>query len=131
MWVLDASVALEVLLRTPVGIRQADRILLTDHSLHVPHLLEIEVAQVLRRLVSKGEVTAERAAQALESLRDLPVRRHEHTALIDRIWELRTSVSAYDAAYLALAEGLPARLLTCDGKLSRAHGHRAKVELLT
>jgi len=62
---------------------------------------------------------------------DLPLVRHAHTPILGRMWELRTSMTSYDAAYVALAEGLPAVLLTCDGRLSRAHGHRATVELLS
>jgi predicted nucleic acid-binding protein len=131
MWVLDASVVLEILLKTPIGLRHADRVLQANDSLHAPHLLDVEVAQVLRRLTLAGELSADRAAQVLENLADLPLVRHEHVPLLERIWQLRDSVTAYDAAYLALAEGLPARLLTCDSKLSRSHGHKAKIDLLT
>ena len=130
MLVLDASVILEVLLKTPVGERHADRIFRTQDSLHVPHLVDVEIAQVLRRLALSGELMADRAGQVLEELADLPLNRHEHTALLPRIWEMRESVSAFDAAYVALAEGLPGPLLTCDGKLSRAHGHHARIEYL-
>ncbi|HLF11344.1 MAG TPA: type II toxin-antitoxin system VapC family toxin [Gammaproteobacteria bacterium] len=131
MWVLDASIILEVLLKTPIGIRHADRVLQADDSLHAPHLVDVEVAQVLRRLTLAGEISSERAGEALQNLADLPLVRHEHMPLLARIWQLRTLVTAYDAAYLALAEGLPARLLTCDSKLSHAHGHRANVDLLS
>jgi predicted nucleic acid-binding protein len=75
-------------------------------------------------------VDKERAEQALRNLVDLPFVRHEHVSLLNRVWELRDSATAYDAVYIALAEGLPARLITCDGKLGRAHGHRAQIELL-
>ena len=130
MWVLDASVVLEVLLKTPLGTRHAERVLQTDTALHAPHLVDVEVAQVLRRLTLAREITEARAHEVLENLADLPLVRHEHVPLLDRIWQLRASVTEYDAAYLALAEGLAVPLLTCDGKLSRAHGHRASVELL-
>jgi len=130
MLVVDASILVEVLLKTPLGLRHADRILRADDSIHAPHLLDVEVAQVLRRLHLSGEISAGRAGQALEDLADLPLYRHEHTALLPRIWELRASIGAYDAAYVALAEGLPAHLLTCDGRLSRAHGHHARIEYL-
>jgi predicted nucleic acid-binding protein len=129
--VLDASLVVEVLLRTPVGIRHAGRVLDAKEQLHVPHLLDIEAVQVLRRLTLKGELRAERAEQALEILVDLPLVRHDHVPLIDRVWALRTSMTAYDAAYVALAEGLDAVLLTCDRRLSRAHGHTARIEFLT
>jgi predicted nucleic acid-binding protein len=116
MWVIDASVVLEVLLKTPLGIRHADRILQANDSLHAPHLIDVEVMQVLRRLTLAGDVDEERAEQVLQNLVDLPIVRQEHVPLLNRIWELRDSATAYDAAYIALAEGLPARLVTCDGQ---------------
>lgn len=131
MLVLDASVALELLLGTPLGMRCAARVLRARESLHAPHLIDVEFAQVLRRLTLAGEFPEAVAGRALAGLSDLPLLRHEHTALLGRIWQLRSAVTAYDAAYLALAEALDAPLVTCDGKLSRAHGHRARVELLT
>jgi predicted nucleic acid-binding protein len=128
--VLDASLVVEVILRTPLGIRHADRVLDANDPLHVPHLLDVEAVQVLRRLTLASELAAERAEQALNVLTDLPLVRHDHTPLIDRVWALRTSMTAYDATYVALAEGLDAVLLTCDGRLARSHGHRARIELL-
>lgn len=127
---LDASVALELLLATPLGMRCAARVLRTGEALHAPHLIDVEFAQVLRRLNLSGELSDPGAARALTALRELPLFRHEHTALMGRIWQLRASVTAYDAAYVALAEALDAPLATCDGKLSRAQGHRARIELL-
>jgi predicted nucleic acid-binding protein len=126
--VLDASVVLEVLLQTPLGLRHAGR--LFGEERHAPHVLDLEFAQALRRLTLSGEFAGERARLAFDIYADLTFVRHPHDALLQRIWELRFSVSAYDAAYLALAEGLEAPLLTCDAKLSRSHGHRAKVVLL-
>ncbi len=131
MRVLDASFVVEVLLRTSLGIRYVDRVVDSDESLHVPHLLDVETLHALRRLIFAGEVTAQRGLEALVMLLDLPLVRHDHVPLLGRMWELRASMTAYDAAYIALAEGLPAVLVTCDGKLARAHGHRARVELLT
>ena len=98
--------------------------------MHAPQLLDIEITQVLRRLVLQKELTAARAEQALQDLTDLLIERHDHQALIQRIWQLRDSLSAYDGAYVALAEALAVPLLTCDGKLARAHGHRATIELV-
>jgi predicted nucleic acid-binding protein len=129
--VLDASVLVEILLQTPLGIRHTDRVLDRNDSLHVPHLLELETLQAIRRLTLAGEISTGRAEAALIALLDLELTRHEHTPFVSRIWELRTSVNAYDAAYIALAEVLSAVLFTCDGRLARAHGHRARVELLT
>ena len=131
MQVLDASVLVEILLQTPLGIRHTDRVLDRNDSLHAPHLLDLETLQAIRRLTLAGEISAGRAEAALIALLDLELSRHEHTPFIGRIWELRAAMTAYDAAYVALAEGLSAVLLTCDGKLARAHGHRAKIELLT
>jgi predicted nucleic acid-binding protein len=129
--VLDASLVIEVLLRTPLGVRHTDRVLGGEESLHAPHLIDVEALQVLRRLTLAKELDAQKAAQALVTLIDLPLVRHDHTPLIGRIWDLRNSVTAHDATYIALAEALPAVLVTCDGKLARSHGHRARVELLT
>ena len=129
MIVLDASIALEVFLGTPLGLRHADRIF--GQERHVPHLLDIEFAQALRRLTLAGELASERAKLTLDLLRDVALVRYRHTPLLSRIWELRSSVSAYDAAYVALAEALDMPLLTCDARLSHSHGHGAKILLLT
>ena len=86
---------------------------------------------MVRRLTRAGELSTSRANQAFTLLRDLPLIRHTHLPFLDRIWELHNSMTAYDPTYVALAEGLSAVLLTCDGKLARAHGHLAHVRLLT
>jgi len=99
--------------------------------MHAPHLLDIEVAQVLRRLVQRKEITRARGEQALVDLENLVIERHAHQALISRVWQLRNSLRSYDGTYVALAEALEAPLLTCDAKLAGAHGHRASVELIT
>ena len=91
----------------------------------------MEVAQALRRYAQKGDVSPDEAAQALADLRALDLQRHAHEPLLDRVWELRQNVSAYDATYIALAEVLDTILLTCDGPLSRAPGMAARVELVT
>ena len=95
----------------------------------VPHLLDLEIAQVLRRYVSIGELTPQRGKQALTDLADFPIIRYPHDLFLSRIWALRHNVTAYDAAYLALAESLPAPLLTCDARLVAAPGHRTTIEL--
>jgi predicted nucleic acid-binding protein len=127
--VLDASVVLEVLLRTPDSGAIADRILSTRERLHAPHLLDLEVAQVLRRYVSNGEVSESRGREALNVLSVFPLTRYAHEPLLGRIWALRESLTAYDAAYVALAEALGDTLLTRDRRLARATGLRARVEL--
>jgi predicted nucleic acid-binding protein len=128
--VVDASALLELLLGTARADRIASFALAPEERLHAPHLLDIEIAQALRRLVQLGEVATARAQQALDDQAALVVERHSHQSLLPRIWQLRESITAYDAAYVALAEALDAPLLTCDAKLARSHGHRARMELV-
>ena len=120
---------LEVLLGTATGALVEDRLLTGGESLHAPHLLDVEVAQVLRRYTAAGELTPERGREALMDLVDFPVHRYPHDVLLPRIWELRHNVTAYDAAYLALAEILAAPLVTCDARLAAAPRHAAKIEV--
>jgi predicted nucleic acid-binding protein len=128
--VLDASALLELLLDTEAGARVADRALARRESLHAPHLVDLEVAHSVHRFERMGEISAGKAGEALEDLVRLSLRRHGHAVLLGRIRELRHSCSAYDAAYVALAEALDAPLLTRDAHLARAHGHRARIELV-
>jgi predicted nucleic acid-binding protein len=129
--VLDASAVLEVLLRTDRAEAVMDRALDPDERAHAPQLLDVEVAHVLRRLVLHRQISPERGSMALEDLANLVVERHGHEQLVRRIWELRDSLTAYDAAYVALAEALEAPLITCDGKLAAARGHAAEIELIS
>ena len=129
MIVVDASVAFEVVLRTSRGLRAAER--LADEDLHVPHLVDLEIASAARRLVFAKEISTDVAEEALLSLMQWPLIRHEHTPLLPRIWDLRHGISAYDACYVALAETLGAPLVTCDSRLANAHGHSVKIELLS
>lgn len=99
-------------------------------QVHVPHLLDLEVAQVLRRFVREGRLTPTRAEIALHDLMDARLIRHGHAPLLPRIWQMRNNLTAYDAAYLALAELLDAVLLTRDRKLSSAAGHHACIECI-
>lgn len=130
MIVLDASAAVEVLLHTPAGAPLAERLLTDRSSIHAPHLLDVEVAQVLRRLVRHGELEPDRAHQSLMLLAAFPVERHPHDLFLARVWALRQNLTAYDAVYVALAEALDATLVTRDARLSRAPGHAARVELV-
>ena len=130
MIVVDASIVIEVLLNTDDGIAIADWLLTGAETLHAPHLIDIEVAQVLRRFVLLGEVKAERARQALDVMLEFPLTRYDHEPLLGRIWELRENVTAYDAAYVALAEGLDATLVTRDSKLAAVPLLRGTVELV-
>lgn len=129
MIVIDASAVLELLLRTERGERVAARALDARERLHAPHLIDIEVMQTLRRLVLLKDIAPTHAELALDDYLALIIERHAHIELLPRLWRLRDALTAYDAAYLALAEGLDAPLLTCDSKLGRAHGHGATVEL--
>jgi predicted nucleic acid-binding protein len=128
--VLDASAALELLLLTDKGRSVADRIAPSDESLHAPHLIDLEVAQVLRRYVTRGQLDPQRAREVLDDLRDLDLNRYPHDVLLDRIWELSHNASAYDAAYLTLAEILEAPLLTTDARLAGIADTRAVIEVL-
>jgi predicted nucleic acid-binding protein len=130
MIVVDASALIECLLQTQTGLRVEGRLFGPRETLHAPHLLDLEVAQVLRRLAAAGTITPGRGEEALQDLGDLTVHRYPHSPLMARVWELRGSVTAYDAAYLALAEALDAPLLTCDAKLATARGHRARVDVV-
>jgi predicted nucleic acid-binding protein len=128
--VLDASVLLEILLQTPDSPALEEHVFAPGISLHAPHLVDIEVAQVLRRYAMADELEPSRARIALEDLRDFPLNRYPHTLFLPRIFELRHNVTAYDAAYIALAEALPAPLLTRDARLAAAKHHRARIELV-
>ncbi len=130
MIVVDASAVIEVLLGTPAATRVAERLFDGGETLHAPHLLDVETAQVLRRYALAGALGAERGVEALEDLADFPITRYPHQPFLFRIWELRNNVTAYDAAYIALAEALDATLVTRDAKLASAAGHRARIELL-
>ena len=129
MIVLDASAAVDWLLHTPAGLRIEKRIYSRSESLHAPHLLDLEVAQVLRRLAREGVISTPRAAQAIQDLLDLRLTRYPHFILLPRIWQLRHNLTAYDAAYIALAEKLNATLVSRDARLGSASGHAAVVEL--
>ncbi len=122
MIVLDASALVELLLNTTAGRVIANRIDDPALGIHVPHLVDVEVAQALRKFtLQKGDLTPDEASQALADLRALDLQRHAHEPLLDRVWELRQNVTAYDATYIALAEVLDTILLmTCDGPLARA-----------
>lgn len=130
MIVLDASAAIEWLFQSPAGNKIDRKIFSTSQTLHVPHLLDVEVAQVVRRFVRDKVITAQRGEEALEDLSDMPLRRYAHDFLIPRVWELRATLTAYDAVYVALAEVLDVPLLTCDRRIASASGHSAKVEVV-
>jgi predicted nucleic acid-binding protein len=129
MIVLDASAAVDWLLQTPAGQSIEKRIYSRNETLHAPHLLDLEVTQVLRRLALQGAVPVRRADEAVRDLLDLRVTRYPHAVLLPRIWQLRHTLSAYDASYIVLAEKLGATLVTLDARLASASGHAAAIEL--
>jgi predicted nucleic acid-binding protein len=128
--VIDASALVEFLLQTPLGTRVEARLFRDQKELHSPHLADVEVTQGLRRLVRAGEVSPDRAVEALADLADLDLHRHPHLDLLTRAWKLRENITAYDAMYVALAEALDALIVTCDAPLAKAPGHRAHIEVI-
>jgi predicted nucleic acid-binding protein len=130
MIVVDASALLEALLRTPVATAVERRLFDPQETLHAPHLVDVEVAQVIRRYAANGELDSERGRFALADLADFPLFRYPHDFLLPRVWDLRNNLTTYDAVYVALAETLEAPLLTRDRRLAGTTGHHAKVELV-
>jgi predicted nucleic acid-binding protein len=128
--VVDASAVLEVLLRTRAAPAVETRLFERAETLHAPHLIDVEVAQVMRRYATKGDVDAARGRAALEDLADFPLHRYPHDILLARVWDLRKNLTAYDAVYVALAEALDAPLITRDRRLAGAPGHHARIELV-
>ena len=130
MIVADASALIDLLLESEVRTRLEQRLLSGEESLHTPHVVDLEVAHTLRRLVLTGVLSSERAEVALADMADLQLNRYPHVELVPRVWELRDTLTAYDATYVALAEALEATLVTRDARLARSSGHQARVELL-
>lgn len=122
MLVLDASAAAELLLGRPSGPAVASHLTAHGFDLHAPHLLDVEILSVIRRLVASGEATRERGEQAIDDLLALPLERYPHDVLVRRAWEHRDNFSAYDATYVALAEALArdhVPILTADARFAR------------
>lgn len=129
MIVVDASALLEVLLRTDAAGAVESR-LFGGETLHAPHVLDLEVAQVLRRYERAGDLPARRGREAMEDLGAFRIERYPHHPFLWRVWSLRANATAYDACYLALAEALDAPLLTRDRRLAGVAGHAARVEVV-
>ena len=130
MIVVDASAVLEVLLQTPAAPRIEARLFAPAEALSVPHLLDLEVTHVLRRYEATGVIDAQRGQEAIDDLTAWPLTRYPHDLFLGRIWALRHNLTAYDAAYVALAESLAVTLVTCDTRLAASVGHRATIELV-
>ena len=130
MIVIDASAEVAALLSAePEAERIRRRVARPGETLHVPHLFEIEVLHALRSLTIRATVSSGRARLALSRLRNTRLVRYPHTPLAERIWDLRDNLTAYDAAYIALAEALDAPLVTMDARLARVPGIRAVIEI--
>jgi predicted nucleic acid-binding protein len=129
--VVDASALIELLTRTDRGLRVEARVLRRSDSIHAPALIDLEVAQVLRRYVMSGQVPEHWARLALDIATAFPMTRYLHEPLMKRVWQLKDNVTAYDAAYIALAEALRATLVTCDARLSKVPGSSVTVDVVS
>jgi predicted nucleic acid-binding protein len=126
--VVDTSALIQAVVgRAPDG--PLVRRLSEDGDLHAPHLIDVEIVHALRRLVHLRQLTTDRAQDALHDVAALAVTRYPHEHLVPRMWLLRQSHTAYDAAFVALSEALGAPLVTCDSRLARSRGHDASIEL--
>lgn len=133
MIVLDASAAIEWLLQTPKAPAIEERLFgksAEPPRWHAPHLLDVEVAQVLRKQVARSVMSDARGQEALPDLLDLPLTRNPHDFLLPRVWELRNNLTACDAVYVALTEALGASLVTCDASIAAAPGHHAQAGVI-
>lgn len=128
MLVVDTSAILDAIAADESAPGLVAR-LSTDGDLHAPHLIDIEILHALRGMAMRSEITAERAADARTDFADTALLRYPHEPLSDRIWSLRHNLTAYDAAFVALAETLDAPLITCDRRLASSSGHGAEIEL--
>ena len=125
MIVADASAIVAGLLR-----RGHARASITSTAVHAPHLVDTEIVDAMHKLVSRNDVDVDDAQRALAAWQRFGIRRHPTIRMIDRVWELRHNVSAYDAAYIALAEALRCNLLTADHRLAAATGPRCTIEVV-
>lgn len=128
MIVLDNSAAVELLLGEGPSARAVEA--RASGRLAAPEVLDLEAACTVRRLLRSGAVDAVRGEGMLQRLASLSIERFPHTPLLPRIWELRDNLTAYDAAYVALAEALDVPLLTLDARLANAPGLRCSVVLV-
>lgn len=129
MIVLDASVVVELLSGGVLAGYIARELAESGEPFIAPHLLDVEVCSALRRLTAGRRMDRFQCEDLLSRLEMLPAERFSHAPLLRRMWELRHNFTAYDAAYIALAEATNSVLCTCDAKLAK--GHRARVALFT
>lgn len=127
MIVVDTSAVVDLLLESPTNHALLAR-LGSVAEMHAPHLIDVEFLSVLRRLVGRELLTTSRANVARQKFDLLALHRYPHHPLADRVWALRSSVTAYDGQFIALAEVLGLPLITCDARLAGSHGHSAVIE---
>lgn len=128
MLVVDTSAVVEALAGRSPAPALIER-LVTDGDLHAPHLIDVELLHVLRRLVGAGHLASDRAEDARSDFAELRITRYGHEPLADRMWQLRDNLTAYDAAFISLAESLGVPLMTCDARLAGAPGTHAVIEV--
>jgi predicted nucleic acid-binding protein len=130
MIVLDASVLVDLLTKEDPQTGHIRTRLAGELEVHVPHLVDAEVTNAFRGLVLRDRLAVARARRAIRRLVVLPLVRWPQTPLLSRVFALRDQLTAYDATYVALAEGLGATLLTRDARMTKAGGHRARIEVV-
>jgi predicted nucleic acid-binding protein len=127
--VVDASALLEVLLNRAAAARLRWRLFAPKETLHAPHLLDVEVLQVLRRYSLRSELSDQDADAVIRIYGSLPIARYTHEPLLERAWQMRANVTAYDAIYIALAEALGAVFVTSDVRLAKSVANHVRVEV--
>jgi predicted nucleic acid-binding protein len=128
--VVDASCLGEVLVDGPLADATRER-LSRDSEQAAPHVIDVEVFGIVRRLRMMEAIDETTATLAVDDLAVWPGERFGHRALLERAWELRTTVRGWDAMYVTLAEVLDIPLITLDARLARATGPRCVIELIT
>ena len=127
MIVVDTSAVVDLLLESPANPALIAR-LGSVSEMHAPHLIDVEFLSVLRKLVARELLTEARADVARRRFNQLPLHRYPHHPFADRVWALRSTTTAYDGQYIALAELLALPLITSDARLARSGGHSAAIE---
>jgi predicted nucleic acid-binding protein len=128
--VLDASAVVDYLVDAGERGEWVRDTIKDELSVSAPHLIDVEVLSALRKRLEGKELSRRRAEDAIADFRDLALIRYPATPLLDRIWELRSTLTAYDAAYVSLSEALGTALVTTDVRLGRSHGHVADIVCL-